>query len=444
LKKKTALKRKIHSRKKDGWYIKRNYLHFDSEISFKKMSNIVKNPDKVSQWSFFPFLKYILKREKISEENGKLCKTSKEREICYACHTDSHIYSYYSKMLTPYYEKFISQNNINNITAFRKISNDKQNNKCNIDFAFDVFNEIKSLSPCIAISFDIKDFFNNIDHKILKDHLCKIIEVDTLPKDYFAVFKSLTKFSFVNKNEIYTRFNITKSVEKKINRICTSKEFRDIVRKEKLIHINTKTYGIPQGSPISGLLSNIYLSSFDKNIHDISTILNAKYYRYCDDIIIICQERDKLFFENYVSMLLFNLKVSINTRKTVTTIFRKNANVIYANKPVQYLGFMFDGENIFIRSATYTKFLSRMKKGVELARQTAKKYNKIRILKGNNVKNIYKHKIYDRYSHLGKRNFISYALRASKKMQSKSIRQQIKPLWKKLQDQIEKANQKIY
>ena len=73
---------------------------------------------------------------------------------------------------------------------------------------------------------------------------------------------------------------------------------------------------------------------------------------------------------------------------------------------------------------------------MRLARKTMIKYNLIRVKKGQPEKNLYKKKLYSRYTHLGKRNFVTYGIRAAKKMDSKSIRKQLKPLWNRLNDTL--------
>jgi len=51
-----------------------------------------------------------------------------------------------------------------------------------------------------------------------------------------------------------------------------------------LSFISTGRAGISQGSALSPLLSNIYLTEFDKAISAIS-----RYYRYSDDMLILCE-----------------------------------------------------------------------------------------------------------------------------------------------------------
>ena len=263
-----------------------------------------------------------------------------------------------------------------------------------------------------------------------------------MPCDHYNIFKSLIKFSYVERKDIFKRFTITKKSIKNKDRICSISEFRDIVRKEKYISKYSCKYGIPQGTPISGVLSNIYMLDFDINLKKIANKYQAIYYRYCDDIILICKPSDELFFKNIISLLIYGMKLEISKSKTIVRHFRINKEV-FCDKPVQYLGFMFDGQRTYIRSSSYIRFLNKMKRGVSLARQTARKYNRIKITKDIKIRNIYRKKLYSRYSYLGKRNFISYAMKAAKIMNDNTIKKQVKPLWKKLLYRISCADEHI-
>ncbi|WP_318438561.1 hypothetical protein [Photobacterium leiognathi] len=79
-----------------------------------------------------------------------------------------------------------------------------------------------------------------------------------------------------------------------------------------------------------------------------------------------------------------------------------------------------------------------MHKGVRLAKNTMIKYNKIRRANQEEERLIFKRKLYSRYSHLGKRNFITYGYSAAKKMNSSSIRRQLSPLFGRLNSEINK------
>ncbi|MFK8773750.1 MULTISPECIES: hypothetical protein [Aeromonas] len=114
-----------------------------------------------------------------------------------------------------------------------------------------------------------------------------------------------------------------------------------------------------------------------------------------------------------------------------------NGGVQKCDKPLQYLGFTFDGERKLIRSAALAKFSGRMKSGVRLAKKNHAKANLLEEEIGILKTPLFKRKIYERYSHLGKKNFITYGHMAAKTMKSKAIKKQLKPLWNRLTKEIE-------
>lgn len=82
----------------------------------------------------------------------------------------------------------------------------------------------------------------------------------------------------------------------------------------------TKTQGIIQGSPLSAILSNIYLDSFDKELDK----LNIKYIRYCDDINIFGKDKKEVY--STIKFIEKRLKeqylLNINHNKTeITNVF---------------------------------------------------------------------------------------------------------------------------
>lgn len=220
----------------DNWFKKRKYLHFDSPISFDKANKIVSEPSCISKWNFFPFLRMTIKSKKIINKNGEKEKKEKIRDISYASHIDSHIYSYYSKILSEKYEKIINSYNLNkNIICFRKIPDTNNKGQCNIHFAKKAFSDISSMAPCDVLCFDIKGFFDNLDHIILKKMWNHILGTERLPKDHFQIFKSLTNYSYVDRDCILKRFSIPRNGHSKLHRICSINDFRNIVRKENFI-----------------------------------------------------------------------------------------------------------------------------------------------------------------------------------------------------------------
>ncbi|WGE69155.1 reverse transcriptase/maturase family protein [Actinobacillus equuli subsp. haemolyticus] len=438
---------------KSSWYKPRNYLHFDSPISQDQAYSLVTSPGNIVKHSFYPFLFYKLSAPKLKKsKNGKLERSVKERGISYASHKDSHIFSYYAYILNEKYESLLRKDRkyqklFDSILAFRQLG------KSNIDFAkfaFDMVHEkVHEYEECTVLALDITSFFDHLDHDILKKMWSIVLGEPKLPDHHYAVFRAITRFSRVDREEVFNFFNISANNPRKDkrNRICSPIEFRKFRKSRKYtlfnnfpaFFINKDKKGIPQGSPISALLSNIYMLDFDLRIHEKVTKMNGIYLRYCDDILCIIPSKDVDEIYKYIREEIHNqLKLTINESKTEIIYFsyNKRKNKIVNDKYLQYLGFILHNGSISIRSAAFCRYSNKMKRGVDLAKQTQRKYNLIRDKKGIKNKKLYKKKLYSRYSHFGKCNFISYGKRASEKMSSIKIAKQLKPLWLRLRKEI--------
>lgn len=404
----------------------RNYLHFDKKISSQKLYKYISNHENIEKHSFYPFISYTLNERKIKKNNGNLTINTKERLINYPSHIDSNIYAYYSKKIEEKYEIFLKNKKlINNILAFRKViieSNGEKISQCNIHFSKNVFDEISSKKDCLVICLDISKFFDNLDHLILKEKLKKILELSSqeLPKDYYKVYKSLTKYSYVEKKILYENLGLSINSKKKNgkDRLCTVEEFRKIVRGQNIIKKNLKNKGIPQGSPVSGLLSNIYMSDFDKNVIDKLKEIDGKYFRYCDDMLFIINKNEQKKLMDFLSKEIFDLKLDINKSKTQIINFvngkvDKNYGVTSFKNPdkLQYLGILFDGERFFLRETGISKYYYKMRKAI---RMRTSHFNKLKSKNEITSQKIYMRNLHKRFTYIGNRNYISYVYRADK------------------------------
>lgn len=420
-------------KKKHPWFRLRGYIHFDSPVGYKTAQRLATSPKRVAKHAFFPLINYKVESYKLCKDvKGHLQRKPKIRPIAYASHLDSHIYAYYAWQLSKLYEdKLISLNLTENVLAFRALG------KSNIEFANDAFEEIKSRQTCSVVALDVKGFFDNLDHGILKNAWADLLGCRQLPEDHFNLFKSLTKFASVEKNILYDSLNISINNPKNGRyKVCDIKVFRDKIRKNGLISVNEKTKGIPQGSPISALLSNIYMLSFDVWAKAEMEKKGGSYYRYCDDILFITERKFRDDIEDSAEQEIEKLELNLNKEKTEKRDFWISRGKQISNQPIQYLGFTFDGQRKLIRSAAFARFSNRMKSGVRLAKNTRKKRNKLKVKQGQKLTKLYKRKLYERYTHLGTRNFITYGYRAAAIMKSDAIRKQLKPYWQRLQDEI--------
>lgn len=435
----------------------RNYLHFDKKIDDLLIYEYVTDSKKIENHAFFPTLSYVLNERKINRKKSKKDKITKfdyndkERKINFPSHIDSNIYAYYSKILEKYYEEFLLDNNLqSNVIAFRKISKINSDgvkySLCNIHFAQEVFEIINYKKNCTVFCFDISGFFDNLDHEILKENWCNLLNTLSLPLDHFKVYKSLTEFSYVEKKNLYKILDLSlnsRTLHKRMDRLCDIKTFREKIRKGGLINVNKSKKGIPQGSPLSGMLSNIYMMNFDKLVSKIMSDLNGCYFRYCDDMIFIFNDSNdttlnsilKIFFE------IERIKLKINHKKTQKIVFKNNVvqknEVDSFNFPskLQYLGILYDGNNVFLRETGLSKFHYKLRKAI---RMRSAHYCNLKETNSHNNHDIYMRTLYTRFTYIGKRNYVSYAYRVAKEFNSKNIKRQIKGHFNVFNDYLEK------
>ena len=189
-------------------FLKKGYLHFDRRIwlpdHLDSIRSLVSDPDRVAKNPYYPFVRWVMKTpryKKVKDNEGKEIRqlTLKERPIAFASHRDSLIYAFYAHALTEDYEQHIkAQGFAESVLAYRS-----DLGLSNVDFAREVFRHIHERGPCSAIALDVTGFFDNLDHGILKDHWCQVIGQSQLPADQYKMFRSLTKYSYVNRIPVY-------------------------------------------------------------------------------------------------------------------------------------------------------------------------------------------------------------------------------------------------
>ena len=340
------------------------YAHFDLRVSLSMPSirKYVMDRAKIVTHSFYPFIHFEKKNSRYGKKGPK-----KPRDLYYCSHLDRCVYQRYAFLLNYQYNIWACENNIDDVAiAYRD-----NLGKNNIDFAKDAFDAIRSFPQCFILVGDFTNFFDNLEHRYLKRMMCEVLGVERLPQDYFSVFKNITRFSSWDWKDIVKAAgeNIEeRGVRKKINSkdtVLTKEQFQ---KSKKDIKKNVSGVGVPQGSPISAVLSNIYMIEFDKDIKRYVASKGGIYMRYSDDFIIILPyERDAEIadFTSYIFSYVESMKGLINLQKEKTSCYTYKNEVVYEGgqpSSINYLGFLFDGKNIRIRPRAITKYYYRMRR----------------------------------------------------------------------------------
>src|SRR5690606_15331314 len=131
--------------------------------------------------------------------------------------------------------------------------------------------------------------------------------------------------------------------------------------------------------------------------------------------------------------------LEIQAAKTETCKITRSAKGLRSDRPLQYLGFTFDGTNTYHRSSSLARYQERVHRGIWLSEKCMDKVNAKRTSRGQLPRSMFLKKLYKRYSYLGRRNFISYGYRAARIMNAPSIKKQLKPHWNRLRERIADA-----
>lgn len=402
-------------------YQTKPYLHFDHRIKIEKAESYVTNPSRIAKHSFLPLLYFPITADKYTgETNSDLDNKPikrKTRHIMYAGHLDSYIYKYYAEVLNnEFYNQYCDRVGIDDcVIAYR---NNKPN-KSNIDFAAEVIASIVAYKNCYIYVGDFTKYFDKIDHAKLKANLSKVMGQCYLEKDWYNIFRSITKYGYYEKDRISLLLGSDSAFKSKGEKSYFKKisHFRNFQR-ENPPEYNNKKFGIPQGTAISAVFANVYASNFDSKISSIANKHNGLYRRYSDDFILVVPHSE-LVNEKYFKELSSDIKefasnceIYLNDEKSEYLKFYNNLIYNLGNNEIgnlDYLGFVFNGTRVSMRGKSPYKFYRQAKKLISLA-QKVKKAKKLEGLP-------YQKKIYGLYTDLGGKygkhgNFIDYARNA--------------------------------
>lgn len=448
------------------WFKLKKYPHIGLPLQPKdkgKLISYVKNKDAVAKHRFTPFIHRQIKQRKYratskdnKNEYGKRVREKadpKERPIFFASHLDSLVYSYYSHKITKSYEHYLRHKPYRYCAvAYRQIpkASGKKGNKSNIEFAKEAFeflnvNKEKAMTAIVA---DVTSFFDNLDHKILHQKWKEVVGVRNddgaivMSDDHYNVYKSLINKRYVNEHELHNRMfkrlwvernelnnpDITvmkrKQVRKKRNykrenviAFCTKKEFfskhLDLIHsvkkcshQHKICRGTCLVKGIPQGSPMSATLANVYMLDFDKLMYETIKKMSGFYQRYSDDLILICEQKDEVALKKIMVDGITQLcKLDIQEKKTQTYrynavngkfaggIVKKNGKVT-SDKQLEYLGFEYNGTNVFVKTIGFSKFYRGMIRSIKRGKFYASKAH-------HSSKGLFKERLIKRFTIIG-------------------------------------------
>lgn len=396
-------------KEKQSQKISPQYTHFDRRVSLDKCFGYITSPDKVAHHGFYPFIHYTIKSRKIKD--GKKDEP-KKRQIYYAAHIDGWIYRYYAYLINEAYNQRVKKDGIDSVAVAYRTNL----RKSNIDFAKEAFQHIRSTTSCYVMIGDFTDFFDNLDHMYLKSQLCDLLLVEKLPADVYAIYKSVTSFSYVELQDLLILNGLEDTLEgrKEFNarsheRALSPEQFR---QNRNIVYTSPHPkYGVPQGSPISAVLANVYMLTADKELQEYVSSFGGFYMRYSDDFIVIIPQSDIDFTSHYkVIKNILDSVPHLELKDSKTKVFHfdnmsvKNCTNDFINNGangkdiIEFLGFAFDGKSIRIRDKTISKYYNRL-------------YRKLRTIVKDQGVTPNNHRIsgknlYQKYSYKGSRHYL--------------------------------------
>lgn len=201
------------------------------------------------------------------------------------------------------------------------------------------------------LKFDIKKYFYNMDHEIIKELIRKRIK----DKDAIAILDKIIDST----DEDYINIEIDKIKTNEIKKIklknISQNEKDRLIREIEEIPLYKKGKGFPIGNMTSQIFANIYLNELD---HFIKEVLKIKYYiRYMDDGVLIHRDINYLkYCLKEIIKVLNRYKLDINYKKTCINSIKDG---------IDFLGFRFYIKNnkilMKVRNSTKKRFIIKSK-----------------------------------------------------------------------------------
>ncbi len=398
------------------WFKPRGYRHLDLPVN-EAFARKVMEPNFVTKHSFLPLIHYskIEKRYKKDPETGARSIDEKSRPIKYASHRDACILAYYAYLLNQVLElNYRTSGLSDSVIAYRALG------QGNYDFSAEVFAFAKSKAPVTILAFDVTGFFDNLDHLLLKQRLKAALGVASLSDDWLKVLRTITAFHYVDLEELkaHPTFAPRLALRSK-ERIASVEEIKAAGIK---FHANPEIAkgnkrGIPQGTPISAAVSNLYMMDFDKAAQTYCEGIGALYRRYSDDIIVVCDPSQAATVEAEIMRLIAAERLEIAPHKTERTEFADTGYVPRLSRAAQYLGFTLYEDGPAIRASSLSRQWRKMRRAMKRVRRVAV----AKIAAGLSDK-AHTKRLYRRFSHLKVRdaegvrtirNFSSYGRRSA-------------------------------
>ncbi len=131
--------------------------------------------------------------------------------------------------------------------------------------------------------------------------------------------------------------------------------------------------GVPQGLSVSNILSSIYMMQIDENAHD-----RFQYYRYVDDILVVCKASDAKRHFRWLKGRLSKAQLTCHPLEEGS-----KSKIVPLSTGVDYLGYHITPKLVSVRKSSYRRMMTTI-----MSLMTSAKYraNHKRLLAKLNLK----------------------------------------------------------
>jgi RNA-directed DNA polymerase len=390
---------------KPEWFKTRGYKHLDAPVG-EKYAERSSDPQFVKSHDWLPLIHYVKRIKRYKPTEGQT--VYKDRPIMYASHRDACILSRYSHDLGSRLDNFYEENGLgSHVIAYRRLG------RSNYDFSSLAYKFALANAPCVVLCFDITGFFDHLDHRILKDRLKRVLRVGELTDDWYKIFRHVTCFKRIELSDLANHPVFGPRI--KLETRAPIATIAEVKAAGISITVNLNPYGIPQGTPISSSLSNLYMIDVDTTMSGACLEREALYQRYSDDILVICRPEDEAYIVTKLHASVTDHRLEIKDEKTERMEFHPGSQGVF-----QYLGFNMSLTGATIRPGSLARQWRKLKRSIS----RTKRIGQAAMLAGESSK-IYTKKLRKKLSPTGVRNFSSYARRSARAFGSKKIVRQV-------------------
>lgn len=208
--------------------------------------------------------------------------------------------------------------------------------------------------PTIRDKIALKCMFNTLNTIYKEDLSNELIhtKIDKIKTSiYSKKYDSYIKIDIKNfypsiNHEILKKFIIRKTRKKQFINLLNNAIQQDTVKKSnKNIKRYTNKIGVPQGLSISNILASIYFIDFDLEHYSKK---DYDYYRYVDDILILCKKEDIDSIFKSIQKDMNNLELEIHELGVDSQKTAKGS----LSKEFFFLGYRYDNNLISVRKSS--------------------------------------------------------------------------------------------